>query len=342
MNKIITAGLSCAVAFAALILSGCTTYQVGETVYDLRDANREQRKLRVRLRRLDKRARKDIDKASDASDNAANRYYAAARQLAEKELPPDTVRPTQNEVDKLKDEAVAQRNNWWKTINDQIDAYDKFLEKYPNHWYVRHRFAWFLADMNIRYPAADEWERVIKDEPNFPYAYNNLGSLYNHMGRDKEAIVLFRKAIELHDSDPIFWVNLAVNYFTHRAEAMELYGWNLPQTFDECIKAYQRALALAPKDDTIARDIATQYIMAKHFKVTNTSDDALKAWHYYLSLKLDDDQRLFAYLNIGRIYLREKKDPATAIVWLEKGAAIDPYHTSIEALLKIARKELQK
>ena len=160
------------------------------------------------------------------------------------------------------------------------------------------------------------------------------------MGRDKESIELFRKAISLYYDDATFHTNLAVNYSTHRAETAELYGWDLPRIFEECIAEYRKALALKPEDKQIAFDLASQYVLAKHFKVTDTADRAIADWNYYLTLDLSDTQRGMAYRNIGRIFLVEKKDYTEAITWLEKALAVfdDP---SSKVLLERARKEAE-
>ena len=347
MSKLASACLIGAGAIVTLIITGCAGPEVAapgqpKVVMTCPSQGLEEMWARHRLKKADGRAREDIEKAREVAEAASGRFGAAKARLEAKDLPEGETRPTKEEVEALLKEAKDRWWDWWKAINDQIDRYDQFLQKHPENWHVRHRFAWFLADMNLRYEAADEWERVIEQEPNFPYAYNNLGSLYNHMGRDKESIQLFRKAISMVNDDPVFWINLAVNYSTHRKETMDLYGWDLPRTFRECMNAYRRALALDPKNVSIARDMASQYVLAKHFKVTGWADDALKDWDYYLGLDLNDNQRIFGYMNVGRIHLTQKNDPRTAIEWLKKAEAIDEHQPSIKALLKMADDALKK
>lgn len=259
--------------------------------------------------------------ALEAGDLAARKRIAEAvsRYEAALNAPPDT---GQDAAEERNVRLRAARDEWDKEVAAGCDSYETFLRAYPHNWYERHRYAWFLADHGLRPQAAVEWEKVIQLEPRFPYAYNNLGTLYNHMGRDAEAIQLFRKALELKEDDPDFHVNLAVNYSIHRQEAMDLYGWTLPDVFWKCIGEYRRAAELAPNDADIARELATQFIMAKFFNVTGTADEALKAYDHYLSLELSGLARAAACRDVGRIYLKEKEDPQAALEWFEKSLAL--------------------
>jgi len=289
-------------------------------------------------------ARGVIAPLRETAVNATEQYYAAleALQFAPEELPPGAQLPTKAEIEALHVKAVAA----WKLHNDavdeQVDRFRKVLKRYPNNWYVRHQLAWFFSDTHARFKAAEEWRGVIEMEGRFPYAYNNLGSLYNHMGRDMEAVDLFLKAIALEPGEAMFYVNLAVNYAIHRKRVAEKFGWDLPRVFAECIKAYEKARELTMDNKEFARDLASQYVMAKHFGVEDSADDALKAWDYYLKLDLTDHERGIACRNVGRIYLKQKGAYAEAIVWLERSLALLEHDPSSKLLLESARKELEK
>ncbi len=323
---------------AAALFVGCSTAPA-RVVIEYKPANFEESRAQSALMKADDGARAEIDVAEFLLRQAADKYAQARGLLESPELPPDTTRPTEAEVRALYEAAFARYRDMQEAIARQAHLYQQFMNRYPDNWFARHRYAWFLADNYLHYDAAAQWERVIRMQPDFPYAYNNLGSLYNHMGRDAEAIQLFRKAIELKDDDPVFHVNLAVNYSTHRKEAMALYGWDLPRTFRECIESYRRARALLPRDPEVARDLATQYVLAKFFQVRDTADEALDAWNYYLALDISPAQRGYAMREVGRIWLREKKDRATAIQWFENGQALVGQDPGIENLLKEARGE---
>jgi tetratricopeptide (TPR) repeat protein len=156
------------------------------------------------------------------------------------------------------------------------------------------------------------------------------------MGRDLEAILLYRKAIELYPDDADFHMNLAVNYSTHRAETSREFGWALPVVFRECILSYQRARALRPKDPDIAYDLASQYVLAKFFGVKDIADEAIEAWKYYLTLDLTPTQRGVADRNEATLYLKQKNDPAAAQKLLEEALTLLPDDSTCKTLLKQA------
>jgi tetratricopeptide (TPR) repeat protein len=222
-----------------------------------------------------------------------------------------------------------------------VDRYEKFLLRYPHNWYVRHRYADFLVDQGFSFEASEEWRKVIEMEPRFPYAYNNLGTLYNHMGRDLEAIILFRKAIELKDDDATFHVNLATNYFTHRYETMEEFGWDLPRTFKECMDSYRRAIALEPKNRDLVFEYATTYVMAHHFQVEDTADEEIEAWRYYLTLEMTDYQRGIGLRNLGGVLMRKKRDPAAAAEVFREAVELMPDDPGVRTLLAQAEEMMK-
>ena len=265
-----------------------------------------------------------IGKALDDAKDASMKHSMALRILSEKELPPEIERPTPEAVEALRKAATTAWKDYWAIIGRQADAFDDYLHKYPKNWYARHRFAWFLADCNLRYMAADEWRAVIEQEPRFPYAYNNLASL-DHMGtqHDEQAFGWLHKAIELYDGDPTFYMNLAVNYSTHRYMVIKQYGWDKPRVFREIIHCYQRARKLEPKNIEIAQSLASQYILAKHFDVANTVGAELDAWKYLLRLDLTPSQRVNTMRSIGRVMFKGNGDLDGASEWLHKALAID-------------------
>jgi tetratricopeptide (TPR) repeat protein len=347
---------SCALAVTVLLSAMCAGQPAGEgaasapattapprpgVVLTYEPKTPEETAAVVQLARDDLEIRPLIEKAEEEALQAIEAYQSAARSLkapeGERMMPegaPPVVRPTQEEVDKLHKAAEETLARYRGLIQQQRDRYEKFFQKYPDNWYQRHRYAWFLADNHLADDAAAQWRRVIEQAPTFPYAYNNLGTLYNHMGQDLEAILLYRKAIELFPDDADFHVNLAVNYSTHRSEASKEFGWDLPRVFHECILSYQRARALKPQDLEIAYDLASQYILAKFFDVQNTADEAIEAWKYYLTLELTPMQRGVAERNMATIYLRQKNDPATAQKLLEEALTLLPDDSTCKVILE--------
>ena len=290
----------------------------------------------AKLEQDDLEIRPVIEQAEAEAIQAVEAYHVGALSLQTPKGKPGAG-ATKEMVEKLHQAADEKVARYQDLIKTQRDRYEDFLKKYPDNWYERHRYAWFLADNQLADDAAAEWRRVIEQAPAFPYAYNNLGTLYNHMGRDLEAILLYRKAIELYPDDADFHLNLAVNYSTHRAEAAKEFGWDLPRVFHECILSYERARALKPKDPEIAYNLASQYVLAKFFGVQNSADDAIEAWKYYLALDLTPTQRAVADRNLASIYMRQKNDPAAAQKLLEEALTLMPDDSTVQMLLDQAK-----
>jgi len=290
----------------------------------------------VKLALEDQEIRLVIAKAEEDAFGAVGAYRRAAFTLTGRAGRSGS-RATKQELEALYKAAAEKVMQYRGLIQTQLDRYEKFLATYPDDWFQRHRYAWFLADNHLEEDAAAEWRRVIEQAPTFPYAYNNLGTLYNHMGRDLEAMLLYRKAIELYPEDAGFYANLAVDYSTHRAEASKEFGWDLPRVFRECIEAYRRARELTPKDPEIAYDLASQYVLAKFFGVQDTADDAIAAWEYYLALDLTPRQRGAADRNLATIYFRQKNDPAAAQRLLEEALTLLPGDATCKMLLDQAK-----
>lgn len=351
MRRNLSAGLAAALFFVA----GCATSGNSSTsmveqtrvtggqdaaiVMTYQTGSAEEEAGRAKLALQDAAARVELARLLEAAQRASAVYHNAAEIFSATLLPPEVVRPTKEQVDAFRKEATAAWAVVTKARANQVDKYRAFLNEYPKNWHVRHRLAWFMADHHLRHEAAEEWRQVIKLEPRFPYAYNNLGSLYNHMGRDMEAIDLFLKAIALESEDPTFHTNLAANYAVHKDEVAEKFGWSRQKVFREIIACYAKAQELAPQDKEIAWNIATQYVVASRFGLDDTADGAIAAWKRYLTLELTQTERAIASRNMGRIFLREKHEPAVAVNWLEQAVKLSDDPTS-RMLLKQARAAL--
>jgi len=342
---------SCALAAAVLLSAGCARDPSGEggtsalvttapprpgVVLFYEPKSPAETAAAVKLEGEDLEIRPIIEQAEAEAIQAVEAYHVAALSLQRPEGKPGAG-ATKEMVEKFHKAADEKTARYQGLIQTQRDRYEDFLKKYPDNWYERHRYAWFLADNQLADDAAAEWRRVIEQAPAFPYAYNNLATLYNHMGRDLEAILLYRKAIELYPDDADFHLNLAVNYSTHRAEAAKEFGWDLPQVFHECILSYQRARALKPKDPEIAYNLASQYVLAKFFGVQSSADEAIEAWRYYLALDLTPAQRAVGDRNLASIYLRQKSDPAAAQKLLEEALTLMPGDPTCKMLLDQAK-----
>ena len=222
-------------------------------------------------------------------------------------------------------------------IHTQVERFIVHLERYSDDWRIRSEFASYLIHLGLRHQAATKFREVL-DDADSHVAMNNLATLYNHTGRDKEAMQLYRAAIAIEPTTTYYW-NLAVAYSVHRQIAAELYGWDMPRVFAECINAYKKAIELDPQNKELVRDWATQYVLAPFFSVSagDVADDAIGAWKAYLELEPGKNQQCFALTRIGMIYLRIKRDALKATVYI-----VDAYNMDKNPLTIGCMRELQR
>lgn len=286
------------------------------------------------LREAETQGREDLKVANDEFRRAAEAAHEAAYLLeTDDPLPPDVVRPSPEEVRQLQAEAERKRQRVGEIYGGIVGRYEEFLGRHPNNWQARHGFAWFFADHGDYLSAAEQWRQVVALRADFAFGYNNLGTVYNHLGRDMEAVDLYRKAISLKDDEPTFHFNVGNIYATHRTDVAAKFGWDLPRVFRECLEAFRHARRLDPENFEYANAIASQFIMAHHFGVEDWADEAIEEWEYCLGLDLTPVQRTLVLTSLARIHLRQKRDPRTARKLLLQ--ARENYDTPlVETLLK--------
>jgi len=109
--------------------------------------------------------------------------------------------------------------------------------------------------------------------------------------------------------------------------------------FREIVHCYRRAIELEPENVEFAQALASHYILAKYFEVTDTADAEIEAWKYVLTLELTPVQRTRAMRAIGRVMFMSKGDLNSAEEWLQKALAIgdDPGCRSLLKLVQEAR-----
>ena len=272
-------------------------------------------------------SRQGIDAERERFDNL-RRQYAEVMGKRESDKP-----PTQEELDRALAAGKAAQEQYFKRLKAVDDGFRAHLAKHPDDHEVRDRWGHFLADYALNYEAAEVWEELIRRAPNYGTAPNNLGTLYTHMGRDMEAVDLFRKSIELDPNNPEFYFNLAVTYATHRNDVAKKFGMDLPRVFREMLQAFGKARELAPDNVEYAREYASSFIMAKYFNLTNTADEAIAAWDHYLKLNLTPMERAFGLNMMANVYFREKGDKKHCAELLRESLKLE--HTPLaEDLLK--------
>jgi len=194
--------------------------------------------------------------------------------------------PSEKDVELQRARVKASRSRVWGLIMRADDAFREYLARHPDAHAVRDEWGHFLADQWLPERAVAAWQSLIERAPGYATAYNNIGTLYTHMGKDMEAVDLFLKSIDLDPTNPEYYFNLATTCSTHRKDVAAKFDWQLRRVFREVLWNFGKARELDPANVDYARACATAFVLARYFGVEDVADEAVEAWEHYLSIEL--------------------------------------------------------
>ena len=160
-------------------------------------------------------------------------------------------------------------------------------------------------------PAMKEYRLIVEEiNPNYMRAYYGMGNVYREMGKPKQAVEQYKKALMM---DPRFQYahnNLGMAY--------EQLGMS-----EKATEAYKRALEIDPNFTKAYNNLAIVYAKQQMF------DKAVTTINISLS---KDPQYSIGYVNLGNIYL-ETGDYEKAEQALQKAIKINPEFVDAYGLL---------
>ena len=153
--------------------------------------------------------------------------------------------------------------------------------------------------------AVSYFEEVIKLNPNFSEAYNNLGNTKKRLGKIDEAILCFKKAIELKKNNIQAYYNLANIYKENK-------------NFDELIKTYEKILSFDQNDFKTLYNIGSVYLFLGNIskgreyfqKIIKINKNHIASYRNYIAVtKIEKDDKIFQQLELldGNIFSTENK-----------------------------------
>jgi len=192
--------------------------------------------------------------------------------------------------------------NRLKEITKALDLYTKATELDPNYIY-----AWL--NLGVTYEVLKNFDKAVmcyeeclKIDPKYALAYNNLGLLYEKLKNDKKtAISYFQKAIEV---DPKF-VIARRNLIRHNSSKKETaVDWNCEgdayfemKNYKAALKRFKKATELNPKEYLYWYDVGKSYHRLRKYK------DAIKYYEKANAISPAFDTLLdmgLAYRNIKK------------------------------------------
>lgn len=179
------------------------------------------------------------------------------------------------------------------------NGYEKFIEQHTNHVGAMVAYASFLNDIGDEEGQRNYLERALELEQTDPAIWNNLANYYGHRGPVKKAFSYYEKAIELDPLEPVYFHNFGTTVFLFRVDVKEYYDINEQQVFDKALGLYSNAMRLAPTDFPLASDVAQTYYGIKPPR----TEDALHAWTNAFKIANDEIEREGVHTHLARIKL---------------------------------------
>ncbi len=218
------------------------------------------------------------------------------------------------------------------------EAYEEFLKHHPDHARSRMAFASFLNDTGNEVESIEQYEKAKVLNPKDPAAWNNLGNLYAHVGPVEKAFPHYEEAVRLKPDESLYLHNFGTLLFLFRKDAARFYHVEEAAIFTRGIDLYRKAIALNPKDFTLASDVAQTYYgiprpagkspeeaQAEETRLITT---ALQSWTNVFHLAPGDTEREGVRLHLVR--------------WNIRASRFDDAKTHLNAITNAAYLEVKK
>lgn len=134
--------------------------------------------------------------------------------------------------------------------------------------------------------AQKDFERAVAVNPNSAPAYSYLGTLYDRLKHENQAIEMFRRALEINPWDVVSLHNLGLAYLDQGK-------------LDEAKAQFERAIELAPENAAAHSDLA--YVYAKQGRYELSEAEAKKALYYNPKIASARYNLAYLYTSTGRV-----------------------------------------
>jgi tetratricopeptide (TPR) repeat protein len=208
-----------------------------------------------------------------------------------------------------------------------VALYDRYLREHPDDAFAHYDLGLlYYHEGQDESAATRHWLRTVELAPNFDQAYNSLAVHYADSAEHEKALRCIAKALELNPDVATYHFNAATFYFNFRKEAMSLFGWDLPRTWQEILSQYEAALRLEPTNYVFARDYAQTFTSGGFFGVPADLGRARSAWEQALPLAPTRGERVMVLTHLARI-TSYGGDDVQAKKYLEQARELSPDNT---------------
>ena len=198
-------------------------------------------------------------------------------------------------------------------ISLAIEKAHHLSNKYPDSFIIWNIFGACLAQIGMFEKAIQAYKNVISINPNYAYAYCNMGVVLKDQGKLDDAILVYKKAILIKPDYAEAHSNLGVVY-------------RYQGRLDEAIIEFQKAILLKPDFDQAYNNIGNVFHDQKKF------DKAIKAYEKSISFNPGYHD---AYNNLGNT-LKEVGKLEEAIQAFKKALFFKPDYAEVMNNLGLA------
>jgi len=163
------------------------------------------------------------------------------------------------------------------------------------------------------------WKATVKSSAKNNQGYNNLGTAYHKIGKDKQAITAFRKALEINPMDEKAYNNLAISY-------------HATGDYQQAINSYYTALKIKP-------DYAEAYYNLGY--LYDTIGDKKQAATLYIKTLETNPNHIQAHNNLAVLFQTNGKYKL-AIALYKKALLIKPNHSTTHMNLAVTYYDIKQ
>lgn len=150
-----------------------------------------------------------------------------------------------------------------KEFEKAVEEYNKVIKLDPDNAEVHINLGVIYKDKGDLDKAVEEYEKALAIDPHLEVGYNNLGVAYFLKGNYAEAIRHYQKAVEINPKNLESYVNLGIAY-------------GMQKRSDEAIRAFQTAISINPQH------AETQYNLAIIYDENGEIEKALFCYSKFL------------------------------------------------------------
>ena len=164
--------------------------------------------------------------------------------------------------------AIGYCNGELGNYSKAIEACKQVIRINPDYALAYNNLGTAYSELGLHNEAIEAYKQAIRIDPDFAISYHNLGLAYYILGFYKDAIEAFKQAIRINPDDVSAYEILGVNY-----SELGLYK--------EAIEAYKQAIRIEPELDEPYNNLGNAYARLGLYK------DAIEA--YKQAIRIDPD-----------------------------------------------------